>query len=149
MIIRRAVVSDLPGVHEMMESFQAEGLEEYTLGHNRESAGAAAELFIRQHIGVVAIQDDKVIGCLGGCVTEFMLNSDSIVFQEILWYVAPEKRSTGVGIKMLYKTMELAKEVGATHMILAHTGKVLPEMLSKLYGKLGFEVLETQYIRGL
>ena len=149
MIIRKAEVFDLPGVHEMMESFQDEGLNEYTLGHNRESAGVAAELFIREHLGVVAVQDDIVIGCLGGCVTPFMMNSGSIVFQEILWYVTKEKRSTGVGIKMLFKVMKLAKEQGATHMVLAHTGKVLPEKLSKLYGKLGFEVLETQYIKGL
>jgi L-amino acid N-acyltransferase YncA len=65
-----------------------------------------------------------------------------------MWYVRRDYRKGGTGLKMLQKTMELAKAAGATHMVMAHTGSY-KEKLAKLYGRLGFEVLETQYIRGL
>ena len=149
MIVRKAERYDLPGVLEMIEDFQDEGLEEYALGHTVDSSKAAATMFIQHQIGVVAIKDDKVIGCLGGFITPFYLNEKAIVFQEILWYVRKSERRTGAGIKMLYKVMEVAKDQGATHIVMAHTGTVLSEKISRIYERLGFKVLETQYIRGL
>ena len=148
MIIRKAELYDLPGAYKLTERFHEQDLEGYTLGHNPESARDAVKVFITEAVGVVAVQYDDIIGCLGGFITPFLLNSESIVFQEIMWYVRPDKRQTGVGIKMLSKTMEIVKELGATHIVMAHTGNNTTK-LSQLYTKMGFEVLETQYIRGL
>ena len=149
MIIRKAERYDIPGILRMTKEFQDEGLGQYTLGHTDESAEASITMFVTEQLAVVAVQDDEPIGVLGGFITPFFFDKDSIVFQEILWYVRKDKRKGGAGVKMLFKVMEEAKKMGVTHIVMAHTGKVLSDMIGKVYEKLGFEVLETQYIRGL
>lgn len=148
MIIRKAQLYDLPGVHILTEGFHEQDLEGWSLGHTKESADAAVEMFIKNGLGIVAIKDDEIIGCLGGFITPYWLNALSIVFQEIMWYVKPEHRKGGTGVRMLKRSMEIAKDAGATHFVMAHTG-TQANKLSKLYTKLGFVPLETQYIRGI
>jgi N-acetylglutamate synthase-like GNAT family acetyltransferase len=149
MIIRKAELYDIQSVHEMVQDFQEEDLAQYGLGHTIDSTTAAIEMFIRHHLGVVAVEDDKVIGCLGGFVTPFYLDKNSIVFQEILWYVRPENRSSGAGLKLLQKVMEVAKKAGCTHIVMGHPGSVAENITSKVYSHFGFKVLETHHIRGL
>jgi len=147
MIIRRGQHYDIPGVMKLIDDFQDEGLDEYSLGHDKESALMTVKLFEANHLHVVAIEDDEVIGVLGGFLVPYFLKTKSVAFQEILWYVRMDKRDGGAGMKLFYAMQKLAKENGANHMVMAHTGKVVPEKLAAIYDKLGFEVLETQYIR--
>lgn len=149
MIIRKGQRYDIPGVMKLIMEFEEEGLDEYSLGHDKESALAAVHHFEQNHLHVVAIEDDEIIGVMGGFLTPYFLKTKSIAFQEILWYVRKDKRKGGAGMRMFYEMQKIAKEHGATHMVMAHTGKVVPKKLEKIYDKLGFEVLETQYIREL
>lgn len=149
MLVRKAELYDLPAGHEMLLELEQEGIKEYGLGHDRESAAAAMEMFVRHHLGVVAVENDRVIGCMGGFLTPYYLNNRSVMFQEILWYVRPDRRKTGAAMRLLEVGMLEAKKAGATHMVIAHTGKVLSKKLGQVYERLGFQVLETQYIRSL
>ena len=149
MLVRKGELHDLHAVHEMIAELHEAGIKDYGLGHDRDSTTASIEMFIRHHLGIVAIENDLVIGCLGGFFTPYYLNNRSVMFQEILWYVRPDRRGTGAAMQLLDVAMTEAKARGATHFVTAHSGRVLSQKLRRVYEKLDFQLLETQYIRSL
>ena len=87
---------------------------------------------------------DDFHGALGGvCVPD--CHRECMVASEFFWYVKPEHR--GGGIRLLKAFEKWAREQGADRIIMTHLADSMPEGLKKLYIRLGYEELETNYIK--
>lgn len=88
----------------------------------------------------------KVVGVFSGYYTTYILNNDKL-FHEIVWYVHPDYRSCGLD---LYKhCANQVKLAGAKKMVMIHMATDKGDRLTKLYKSLGFEPLETHFVKEL
>jgi len=91
-------------------------------------------------------QDGLFVGGLGALITPD-LNDGKKVATEAFWFVSPQYR--GAGIKLLLFFLNHAKEIGCERVIMVHLFNSHSEKLAKLYQNLGFQPVETHYLKNL
>jgi GNAT superfamily N-acetyltransferase len=133
----------------MTRDFHREGIAEHGLGYEERSARETAFGIFYTGLSIV-LEDDKdgVCGVLGGFVVPFCLNYNLRVFQEILFYIKPEHRKGTMAVRMIKEMERVCKENDCTHLLMAHLhGNNVN--LNKVYDRLGYKVMESQYIKGI
>ena len=103
------------------------------------------ENLINLGIGTIFIIDD-FHGALGA-VAYPDPNNGEMMATEMFWIVAKEHR--GKGLLLLERYEQWAKEKGCTKAIMVHLKDSMPERLKALYGRSGYEEMETHYIKEL
>lgn len=68
---------------------------------------------------------------------------------EIFWFVEPTHRKSLLAIKLLHLYEDWAKRVGAKFVTLAHFNNEVGDRVSNLYRRLGYEHIETSYMKEL
>lgn len=118
--VRVADYNDLPwilddaGVRMIQEEVKQPEL------YNRATMTNIVIAAIEQETVFIGTADDKPVGVIGGIIVPHYLNADKTTLAEIMWYVYPEYRETRVGIFMLKKYSERAKDFDyATFSLLA------------------------------
>ena len=94
----------------------------------------------------VAVKDEKVVGVLAGrMVKDFCSNLPA--YEEMMWFMDKDHRR--YGIKLLRHAQTWCKIHGIKRMTLCcmHNGKT--ETLFKLYERLGYEPMETRFMKQL
>lgn len=86
---------------------------------------------------------------LGFVVFPMFMNNNTVVAQELFWWVDESARKTGIGIEILQKAEELAKEHGATAMMMLSIKELNGDSVNKLYERLGYSKREQTYMRVL
>ena len=94
--------------------------------------------------GFLLIKEGKVEGVLAGIESSNPM-SDDRVFQEVIWYVNQPYRKYGVFL--LHKAEQLLKERGFTVCIMACLHNSMTDKLFKFYQKVGYQPIETHFIR--
>jgi GNAT superfamily N-acetyltransferase len=91
--------------------------------------------------------DKKVItGALGAVLAPSPFN-ETVSAIELFWYVLPDHR--GHGIKLLRAFEAWAAERGADFICMIHLQKLQPEALGQLYLRLGYRLIESNYLKAL
>lgn len=71
----------------------------------------------------------------------------STEIHEAMWYVAPEHRAAGHGIRLLRSLDDLAEEIGAARIIMTHLEDSVGDRLRDILPKFGFRPLEITYAK--
>ena len=144
MKVRRIMPSGLGKLLPMAESFWLEGKMPGIF--NPVSFVSSWLTVLDSGMGVIWVLEDenKVIGTLG-CGIYRDLNTGDLVASEFFWYVLPDHR--GRGILLLREFEKWAKNIGAKRVIMVHLTKCMPERVGEIYKKMGYEMLETHYVK--
>ena len=128
----------------LLTDFFEESLSEYGTSL---SLDRITEVYHRiRHSSFVLLKDDLLIGILlGQLVKDFC--SDELVYEEILWYVDKEYRKYGV--KLFKYVQDWCRGQGIERMTMCCMYNSKTESLFKFYKKLGFEAMETRFIKQL
>ena len=105
--------------------------------------------FLEEGFGVVLCQqgeEGQPVGMIGGLIAPDPCDG-VLVMQEAFWYVDPGAR--GVGMKLLDAFMSVSKALGAGRILVAHTHKLKPRALNRIYRRMGFKPFETMYAKEL
>jgi GNAT superfamily N-acetyltransferase len=142
------VVSPEPkDVHDwvhLVESFLAEGIDDYNFGFDRASCERAYFTWTNSQIGFFLERDGKKIGCIAGQVLPHAFNHTLLFFNEAMFYILPEHR--GIGAIMLINAVKReCKKRGIQKMVMGHTAST--PKVGLFYQRLGFKPLESHYVK--
>lgn len=100
---------------------------------------------VERGLGVVFIVGD-VDGFLAAVKTPD-INTGELKAVELGWYVKPSKR--GIGLKLLRTYIEWAKESGCKAVGVTHMQDVMPQVVKRIYERMGFIHTESSYLMEL
>lgn len=110
-----------------------------------------AALLIQAEAGVLLIARpaDEVVGFVGAVLGPHLLTGDLCV-EEVGWWVAPERRGSTLGPKLLRSLENWARHNGA--VMLKMVAPVEPDgacPIGRFYARLGYVPIETAYLTRL
>ncbi len=104
---------------------------------------------IEKESGVIFVAEDdgEIIGAIGGMVYPEPYSGELVV-QEFFWFVRPGHRGSA-GLR-LYEALEYwSRQKQARALRMVHLMDSMPEKLSRVYKRLGYEQVETLYSKDL
>ena len=144
-MIRLATTEDIPEMLRMGESFfDASGYSDLTTFDKEDTESLLIKLIDERWL----LTDGKST-LLGFVVFPMFMNNKTVVAQELFWWVDESARGSRVGIEILKKAEELAKEHGATAMMMLSIKELNGDSVNKLYERLGYSKREQTYMRVL
>lgn len=144
-MIRLATKEDIPEMLRMGESFfDASGYGDLTTFDKEDTTDLLIKLIDENWL-----LTDGESTLLGFVVFPMFMNNSTIVAQELFWWVDESARKTGVGSEILKKAEELAKEHGATAMMMLSIEDLNGGSVNKLYESLGYSKREQMHMRVL
>lgn len=129
---------------ELAKKFLDEGIDEYGWGFNEEDLHKTYHIWDKKNFGWLLEHEGKIVGVLAGVCVPHFFNHKFLLFNEFMWYVLPEFRGTGGGLMLYRACLERCKRLGISRIVFGHT-KHMSKEFEKIYTKLGFTYLETQY----
>ena len=166
-VIRIASVTDAPEVSRLLRSAMLtycadSGISSSMLEAMTESIESVADRISRQTC-LVAETGGKIVGsiCIKECPNPLVYNFSDRTFEYLKdmgksfyisrFAVLEKFRKTGLGIDLMTRAVDLARENGA-ECILLHSAATNKNMV-EFYGKRGFELIDSEnsrgYMRGL
>lgn len=95
----------------------------------------------------ICITTDEYDGAIAGMLYPD-LATGKMRCMEYFWFVHPDKRGK-LGIKLLKALEQMAKAVGADHLIMAHLATETTEPLKRLYTKRNYQMREQLFYKDL
>lgn len=145
--IRPATIADLENVGPVAEEFYASS--RFLTGFNLQRFAAFWAPMLESGLGsiIVAIDESgRVAGAIGGVIYPEPYTGE-LVATEFFWFVSATQRGQGM---TLYREFEAwARRGGASQIRMVHLLDSMPERLSAVYKRLGFEPAETHYVKEL
>lgn len=146
-MIRQATIEDFDIILDMAKKFWQSTIyeEEFDRDHTKKVVGLAFD-----H-GLIAVIEQKegVVGFVGGVKSPLLANPNVMMGTELAWWVEPEYRKGGEGIKLMKFIEKLAKEQGVKYWVMVAMESSDPETAAKIYERLGYEKTESSYVRVL
>jgi len=150
-IVRDAVVADLPICVQLSADFHAaspmdkvckfepEGYEEFLRGaiDNPDICILLAEL------------NGEIVGITAGIIYPLYFSPSHKVSQELLWWLTPSARGSGVGNKMFNHLQLWSKERGAKTIFMIALEDERSAKMEKVYCRAGFEPMERTFMKGI
>ena len=90
------------------------------------------------YIGIVALDDKKIVGYMIGFITNYSFNEDAYYAADEMVYVIPEYRGKLVGKRILKVFQDWAESKGCLEAVIGTITEIATERTKKLYSKLGF-----------
>lgn len=111
---------------------------------------ASWERFYDLDMGVIIglWEGDVYVGGIGGILAPNP-NTGDLTAVECFWYVMPEHRGARKGIRLIEAFEAWAKSKGASQIIMVFVNGRKDSQLDRLYERMGFRVLETNYVKEL
>jgi len=94
--------------------------------------------------GLVAYKDTNPIGLLCGALATHYFGP-ALYAYDFAWYVTPKQRGSSTAIRMLKKFEKWAKDRGALEVHLGVTTGVSPEKTAKMFERMGYEFVGSNY----
>jgi len=144
--IREINIDELPALEPLAKAFYASS--RFLRGLDMGRAIAAWAEFIKSGCGTIfaMFHLDMVIGAIG-CIRYPDIYSGEPIATEFFWYVFPQHR--GQGLNLYYRFEQWARDTGCRQIRMAHLCDVMPDGMSVLYRELGYEPMETNYVKEL
>jgi hypothetical protein len=150
-IVRDAVEADLPICVQLSADFHAaspmdkvckfepEGYEEFLRGaiDNPDICILLAEL------------NGEIVGITAGIIYPLYFSPSHKVSQELLWWLTPSARGSGVGNKMFNHLQLWSKERGAKTIFMIALEDERSAKMEKVYCRAGFEPMERTFMKGI
>ncbi len=136
-------------VHRLINEFYRESLKEFGMEVDEFILMSTIESMKQQCTGngytggFLAIIDGKAEGLLAGKEVKTPWSKDRI-WHEVVWFMTERYRKYGV--KLLNIARQKLKEQGFAAMVMVHTQNNKTDKLARLYERLGFKPMETNYI---
>jgi len=145
-MIREATPEDLSLLEPLARQFYAES--RFLDGFSGERFEAIWRELMASGRGVIFLLLDggQVAGGLGGVMYPEPYSGAGVA-TEFFWYVGAGHR--GSGMKLYWAFEEWARRKGCSQIRMVHLTDSMPEQLSRVYGRLGFEAAETHYVKAL
>lgn len=86
-------------------------------------------------------------GIIVGIVSPSFLEPQHYLASELVWFVEPEHRNGTTGIKLLKEFERLAAERGAKRLQMVCLESMTPDVVGKIYTKLGYNLVEHHYLK--
>lgn len=86
-------------------------------------------------------------GFIVGMIAPSFLHPGKVQCSELAWYVEPECRGTSVSIKLMKMYEAEAKDRGCDKITMVCLEALNPEATGNIYKKLGYNRLETHFIK--
>lgn len=144
-MIRAATLSDIASIVELGVAFMMESQYHTHLTVNELAHEKLARMLIEAPHGEIFIaeRDGEIVGMIGVIATLHPHSGDSVM-SELFWYVQPDAR--GAGPKLLLRAEAWARSNGVTRSLVVSP---LHDGVSRLYTRMGYVPLETQYVKRL
>lgn len=145
MIIRLADEGDIPELLEMFEQFDKfanDGWRVYFGEHTRELL--LKYLASPEFKWWVAESDSEIVGVIAGLMSKHFMNPNITVFNEIVWWVRPDRRGSTAGARLFDVFNRFAEE--HADMCVTTLESKSPVNDEFLYRK-GFELKEKNYLK--
>jgi N-acetylglutamate synthase-like GNAT family acetyltransferase len=157
-MIRLASSADIPRIVELGSKSLVGGPYEKLIADNKEQTYKLALQIIHGGGKILVWEDDvetedelhgkhlvkKITGLLGMLIVAHPFSGE-ITADELMWYVEPEARKSGAGIKLLWEAERVAKEMDAKKMQVSAPN----EKIGALYKRYGYEQIEVKYLKEL
>ena len=148
-MIRLATKEDISEMVRIGELFFNESGYAELSSYDPESVESYLSQFMDNGICILIVAEENgIVGVTGALLFPLYLNQSCILAQELFWWVHPEHRG-GAGRDMLKLLESEAKTRGAKALIMLALEKLNPEFVGRLYKRLGYKLIEHQYIKVL
>ncbi len=141
--IRKTEYTDLNKIYEMLDDLSKETIESYGMEFDPKNLKAFTGPMM--NTSFVMEQDGNIVGLLAGSVSQNPATGE-LMYQESVWYV--EKEHRGKGLKLLTFAEDYCRNNNVKFFIIGHMGSK-DARLNRFYERIGFDILEIQYIKGL
>jgi len=128
-------------VRWLVREFQAESLAEYGLTFNDEAL--TKTLAEHKHQIFVLIIDDRCEGILAGKEV-YTPQGGEKCWHEMIWFVS--KRHRKYGLRLLDAVKAILKAEGFTLIVMVYMHNSKSDKLDRLYRRMGYKAMETNYI---
>jgi GNAT superfamily N-acetyltransferase len=140
MTIRTATADDRDQMLGLMRAMHAESVYSWLRFDDAKALSVIDNCLNREdHMAVVAVEGDTVVGLIGGYITAYVFSNDIIAF-DLAPYVRADKRGGLTGVMLIKTFIQWAASKGAKEVVCGVTA--LPpeqrEPICKLYERLGF-----------
>jgi RimJ/RimL family protein N-acetyltransferase len=143
-MIRNATERDIPDIIRMGHEFMETSAYSRHLTENHECMATMARRLIGQSSGALLVseEDDALVGMIGMFAFPHHFSGE-IIAGEVIWWVAPTHR--GTGLRLFRAAEQWAKSVGAKRIQM-----IAPNpSVGKIYERMGYEQIETAYQRSV
>ena len=150
MIIRSAKPSDADRIVE----FCSKGISENEFYREVPVSNQNLSDYVRWFIedggdkkSIVADDSGELIGCMGLHVFPYWYNRDFKQVHESYWFVDPDRRSSGAGIRLLQEAESLSAASGFDYLIVSQP-RTMP-ILGRLLERRGYSPYQSRFAKGL
>lgn len=140
-MIRSAQVQDIETLVNLSEEFYPETEYFEYAPWDRETVTELTSYIVQNGIYLVAEHEGKIVGQLAAVLTPFLFNKNVLNCSEVVWYVSPEMRSTGLGWELIKRADTIRKLRGAKRFQMMRLA-TSPDFLDRGFMDLGFHVSE-------
>lgn len=131
-----AVALEFYGSSEFLEDFNIGRFSEFWRPMIWRGAGV---IFIEERNG-------EITGTIGGIVHR-EIYGEALVAVEAFWFVRKGFRANGIALYRRLEAWSREKKAASLHMM--HLLDLMPEKVSRFYGRAGFDAIETRYMKVL
>ena len=128
-------------VKRMVKDFQIESLDEYGLTFDDKALSDTIESL--KHQAFLLILDGRAEGMLAGKAVTSPISADK-VWHEVVWFVSKKYRR--YGLRLLKTAQKVLKIEGFTAIVMVYMHNSKSDKLHKLYTRLGYTPMETNFI---
>jgi GNAT superfamily N-acetyltransferase len=100
-------------------------------------------------LGVVAEDNNEVVGMLLGIKDQNILNLDEVILREMIFWVEPNYQKTRAGYKMLKYYIDEAEKLRDQNIIKVYTMTNTENLAHINYERFGFKKIEETYAIGI
>jgi len=150
MKVRAAGYSDVDRIADLGDEFWGQTVyAKQGAVYHGEQARKFLYQIINNGIVLVAEDDDGVQGFILLAIVPIPWCLDALTATELAYYVTPEKRKGGAGIRLLREAENVAKDRGIKYISMAHVNSVDPATPESVYTRLGYSKTETFFSKDL
>ena len=117
--------------------------------YDTETVIEMTSLLIDEGVVLYAEDDGEIVALMLVIIMPFLMNKNHLAACEWVFYVDPQYRRGGLGVKLIVAAEELLKEKRVKFFTMVSLTNVTPDAANKLYETLGFEHSETNYTKDL
>lgn len=144
-MIRQATPKDHDDCFNLAKSLYGKFMFDHGMPIVEADLSKTVYFFITSGQNLVVEQEGKVVGMCAWMVTGHPANQNCKVFQEVLWCIQSKFKTDAL---LLLRALERkANESGAQVIVLANLALDNENALRRIYGKLGYEFMETHFSR--
>ena len=144
-MIRKAVMNDQNACYLLAQEVYGQFMLEHGIQMIEADLRKTVEFFIKNEQVLVVEHDGIVCGMAAWMVSPHPANLSCKIWQEVLWCLKSKYKTDAL---LLIRAMEaMANSVGANVMVLANLSLENEPILRRIYGKRGFNFMESHYSR--